>query len=256
MVVDNLELAPNRAKSRELLKHTSEIIDLYQNRNMTLREIGQKLGCDKGAISRLLKKSGIVLHANRTRNYDLNCQDCSATFSSKCPTAIRCRDCTKLERCRQSQAYYLAKLAKHSAKNELCLKCNELLINPRLGREYCDKCRRVRAYENKYSAWNKNPEHYRMKSVEHQQNRRARKHGSTSLHLDRKFLSILKQECDCCIYCNSKENLTIDHITPLSRNGDNNMNNLVLSCKSCNSSKHNKYLLNFLWSRHNSLGVK
>ena len=40
-----------------------------------------------------------------------------------------------------------------------------------------------------------------------------------------------------CIYCGSTKNLTIEHLTPLSRGGTNEMENLGLSCHRCNNSK-------------------
>lgn len=46
---------------------------------------------------------------------------------------------------------------------------------------------------------------------------------------------------DACQQCGSKEDLCIDHIKPLSKGGDNNMDNLQFLCRSCNSSKSNKY---------------
>lgn len=40
-----------------------------------------------------------------------------------------------------------------------------------------------------------------------------------------------------CLSCGSSENLTIDHITPLSKGGDNSHDNLQLLCRNCNSKK-------------------
>lgn len=40
-----------------------------------------------------------------------------------------------------------------------------------------------------------------------------------------------------CFYCKSKENLTIDHKTPLSRGGTDDLNNLQCLCESCNKIK-------------------
>ena len=40
-----------------------------------------------------------------------------------------------------------------------------------------------------------------------------------------------------CAYCESEENLTIDHIVPQSKGGLDATNNVVCCCKSCNHDK-------------------
>lgn len=40
-----------------------------------------------------------------------------------------------------------------------------------------------------------------------------------------------------CAYCESKENLTIDHIVPQSKGGLDETHNVVCCCHSCNQSK-------------------
>lgn len=47
-----------------------------------------------------------------------------------------------------------------------------------------------------------------------------------------------------CGYCESKENLTIDHVVPISKGGKSTWENSVTACKPCNSSKGNKLLEN------------
>lgn len=60
-----------------------------------------------------------------------------------------------------------------------------------------------------------------------------------------------------CPYCNSKKSDTIDHMTPLSRGGSNDPSNLIAVCRSCNSKKHTKTLIEFapilyvMWDRGN-----
>ena len=46
-----------------------------------------------------------------------------------------------------------------------------------------------------------------------------------------------------CAYCSSKEDLTLDHIVPKSRGGEDSWENLVTCCMSCNNKKGD-YLLN------------
>ncbi len=43
-----------------------------------------------------------------------------------------------------------------------------------------------------------------------------------------------------CTYCGSPNNLTADHVIPLSRGGNNDISNLVACCSKCNASKSNR----------------
>jgi len=43
-----------------------------------------------------------------------------------------------------------------------------------------------------------------------------------------------------CVYCGSKERISIDHIQPMIRGGTNDLSNLQFLCRSCNSRKKDK----------------
>lgn len=43
-----------------------------------------------------------------------------------------------------------------------------------------------------------------------------------------------------CLYCGSSSNLSVDHVIPKSRGGEDSWTNLVTACLSCNSKKGNK----------------
>ena len=49
---------------------------------------------------------------------------------------------------------------------------------------------------------------------------------------------IYKRDGYSCAYCGAKERLTIDHIHPTSRGGEDTWENLVTACCKCNSMKH------------------
>lgn len=51
---------------------------------------------------------------------------------------------------------------------------------------------------------------------------------------------IFKRDNSQCVYCGSKKHLTIDHILPRSRGGNNDWTNLATCCFECNIKKSNK----------------
>jgi len=53
-------------------------------------------------------------------------------------------------------------------------------------------------------------------------------------------LEILKKYKFTCVTCKSKENLSIDHIHPVSKGGGDEFKNLQVMCRSCNSHKSNR----------------
>lgn len=54
-----------------------------------------------------------------------------------------------------------------------------------------------------------------------------------------------------CAYCGGRENLTVDHLVPRIRGGRDAADNLILACRSCNSSKGSKDLLDWMQSKGN-----
>ncbi|CAD5319332.1 unnamed protein product [Arabidopsis thaliana] len=52
--------------------------------------------------------------------------------------------------------------------------------------------------------------------------------------------NILLRDDYTCQYCSSRENLTIDHVMPVSRGGEWTWQNLVAACSRCNSRKGQK----------------
>ena len=54
--------------------------------------------------------------------------------------------------------------------------------------------------------------------------------------------SIYKRDDHKCQYCGSTRSLTIDHIIPKSKGGQDTWENLVVACCSCNTKKGDKFL--------------
>ena len=74
--------------------------------------------------------------------------------------------------------------------------------------------------------------------------RRANKHNSIIEPVNED--KIYERDNYRCVYCGSKDNLTLDHIIPINNNGSHNVDNLVVACLSCNCSKQDKPLQEWL----------
>lgn len=74
-------------------------------------------------------------------------------------------------------------------------------------------------------------------------NRTKRNHKVLSLKHKVKFdltseqIKELFNKYDSCIYCGRKDKLSLDHLHPITKNGDTSINNIVISCRPCNASK-------------------
>ena len=55
-----------------------------------------------------------------------------------------------------------------------------------------------------------------------------------------------RENNNICIYCRNQDKLTIEHILPRSRGGEDITDNIVMVCKHCNSSKGDKGLYEWL----------
>ncbi len=49
--------------------------------------------------------------------------------------------------------------------------------------------------------------------------------------------NVFKRDGYSCVYCSSKEDLTLDHVLPRSQGGTSTWRNLVTACKKCNTEK-------------------
>lgn len=80
-------------------------------------------------------------------------------------------------------------------------------------------------------------------SARHGARRRALLSGAGSNLTAAEWQMIKAVHLWSCAYCgDDKSNLTMDHVVPLSRGGKHVSGNIVPSCQSCNSRKHNKML--------------
>lgn len=66
---------------------------------------------------------------------------------------------------------------------------------------------------------------------------------------------LLVDQHGLCAYCGQPlKSYHVDHIQPLSRGGGNGADNICLACPSCNSSKGNKTLLEWILRKRGTHG--
>jgi 5-methylcytosine-specific restriction endonuclease McrA len=103
---------------------------------------------------------------------------------------------------------------------------------------------KIKKYDRKWAA--SHPD----KIIEKSNRRRARKAAASGSGITAKQERQLKEEYSHrCAYCGKQKPLALDHVVPLSRGGAHDISNVVPACKSCNSSKHNKSLLIWMYDK-------
>lgn len=132
-------------------------------------------------------------------------------------------------------------------------------LNPR-----CKSCKRLsdktsrnknlgQAIQNSRNFRLKNPDYQRNylranpdKSLLMNSKRRISKLDNGVFFIDNQELVSLYSSS--CFYCGSKEKIQADHVVPLSRGGRHSIGNLVPACRSCNSSKSDKTIMEWrIW---------
>jgi len=92
-----------------------------------------------------------------------------------------------------------------------------------------------RAYGREYSK--KNPDKSRMRNLL----RRARLANAVTYQITPK--EIKKLYSSPCAFCSSRNEIDLDHIIPLTRDGSHGLGNLMPLCSNCNSTKYNKTIM-------------
>lgn len=175
-------------------------------------------------------------------------------------------------------------------ENKTCRSCNKILHHSNFHKDksksdglcpYCKECKNhkgrelykkdpdkkkksVKEYMKRTGEYYRykpyNPQYYssdksKLKKKVRDLKRRVQIRGNDDFKITSRVVQdILDNSNGKCNYCGKdcKENYHIDHIIPVSRGGGNNIDNLCLSCPSCNWSKGNKTAEEFIKYRRDN----
>jgi 5-methylcytosine-specific restriction endonuclease McrA len=76
---------------------------------------------------------------------------------------------------------------------------------------------------------------------------KARRKGAEGTHTRKQVIALLEMQCGRCVYCgkNIRKGFHEDHIIPLARGGTNYIENIQLTCPTCNLNKRAKDPIQF-----------
>lgn len=176
----------------------------------------------------------LLAGSRRTRTY------CSQRCTNLAAYAQRSAD----ERLAAHKAWRQATAADRRAKREaeraqrFCGECSApLSIESRASRRYCS-----RRCINQVGLRERREERY-----EHSRRRRSRLLSVSVGVSKRDWQRLCARWGNRCAYCGMSRRLTMDHVVPLTRGGWHAIGNILPACRSCNSSKQTKLLIE--WRR-------
>lgn len=139
----------------------------------------------------------------------------------------------------QDRQSYRKHRDKRAETNKRWRKANASYIRE-CGRQYYEANReRIDEYHRQWRE--ANPEKARAIARKYGRRYRARKKSATIGEVNEAAIYDLYGHK--CFYCDSTDNLTMDHVVPLNGGGPHCQDNLVPACSKCNSSKSDRLLL-------------
>lgn len=134
--------------------------------------------------------------------------------------------------------------AKH---DELCEQQKEYYrknreeLRTQRAKHYQDNCEAIRDKARQYHYTERGKIVHRASS----HNRRSRKRNATGTHSAEDLRQQYERQKGKCYYCHlnlgkGKNAYHADHVVPLSRGGSNSIDNIVITCSTCNLKKHSR----------------
>lgn len=161
-----------------------------------------------------------------------NCADCGASILHRRPAAKRCEACA-YRRVQCTRRDWKRKRAKDPAHGEYA----ELLRGRKLEkwseRGEGERTARNSLYRHRYH----NDPEFRARCYASKHRYRA---GAKGIYSPKELADKFAKFDERCAYCRSTGPLEIEHVIPVSSGGSNEIENIVPACGSCNRSKCNR----------------
>lgn len=170
---------------------------------------------------------------------EATCAKCSARFL-KYKTKKPARDyCSRACQFSHRTGALNPKWKGGTVRDLACKQCGQLFklqiaAMTRNRGQYCSKACKFAA--------NTLPGTPREKKRQYQRNRDLRERVARSIrhHTLSEWKALLARHGGRCVKCGSSDRIERDHIIPISKGGDDSIENIQPLCKRCNCSKHNK----------------
>lgn len=121
-----------------------------------------------------------------------------------------------------------------------CTLCGRVFSPKQEKSKYCGSKCQTKAYNKKRQ----------LQRTLYQRHRAAKIKTTRFLITDRDLQRLRNRQEGHCFYCPSTEDLTVEHLIPVSRGGVTSVGNIVLGCRPCNSRKGSKTLTEYRkWCR-------
>lgn len=175
-----------------------------------------------------------------------------------------CVDCKRNENIRTRRDKGVEEKKLRQKKNNLleCLECKLFLKVSNFSKSkrgsfgyisYCKKCVVKRFHSDKERS-NKNARNFRAKGTyrpahrlrEHNRRNTIKAVSDGTMIKEVTLVLLSKEKCYYCNFSTPEDKRTLDHVVPLSKGGLHSASNIVMACLSCNSTKKDLNLNEFL----------
>lgn len=152
----------------------------------------------------------------RTQKYSSPCKDCSRALCKSWRETNKDYDKSR------KSLYYQSNRDKAISRNRAYYQANKENV-----------IEAVKKWEEK------NKEYVKLLRIVKRANRAAKSYGIQD-NLTTKDIELLFDKYSRCLACSVLDDLSVDHVIPLSKGGPNTLANLQVLCRRCNSGKRDK----------------